>query len=217
MPRPRFERLSEKKRIRILNAAAQEFAAHGYETASLNRILETAAISKGAAYYYFDDKADLYDTTLDHCLQELAATLPQEVDHVGAERFWSHVAAFYRQQYASFSERPWILRMAKSGGRAPPEAPAEGAQAEPKVSVQGILVRIMARGQALGTVRQDLPEELLRSLAIAVDAAHDQWLYDRWADLSLSGIAAASEQVTDSLQRLLAPEVTVQRRPLLWR
>ena len=39
MPRPRFDKLAVGKRERILEAAAKEFAAHGYDGASLNRIL----------------------------------------------------------------------------------------------------------------------------------------------------------------------------------
>ena len=64
MPRPRFDKLPPDKRGRILEAAALEFAAHGFDGASLNRIISTAGISKGAAYYYFDDKADLYATVV---------------------------------------------------------------------------------------------------------------------------------------------------------
>lgn len=60
MPRPRFQKLSIEKQQAILEAAAREFSAHGYEGASINKILETAQLSKGAAYYYFDDKADLF-------------------------------------------------------------------------------------------------------------------------------------------------------------
>ena len=70
MPRPRFARLTAAKRERIMEAAAKEFAAHGYEGATLNRILVEAGISKGAAYYYFDDKADLYLTALLHYGQD---------------------------------------------------------------------------------------------------------------------------------------------------
>ncbi len=50
MPRPRFYKLPEEKRERILEAAAKEFVAHGFEGASLNQILTAAGISKGAAY-----------------------------------------------------------------------------------------------------------------------------------------------------------------------
>ncbi len=65
MPRPRFNKLAPEKRERIMEAAAKEFAAYGYEGASLNRILEQAEVSKGAAYYYFDDKADLFVSATD--------------------------------------------------------------------------------------------------------------------------------------------------------
>ncbi len=64
MPRPRFDRLDPDKRRRILAVAAEEFAARGVGNASLNRIIDHAGISKGAAYYYFDDKADLFATVI---------------------------------------------------------------------------------------------------------------------------------------------------------
>ena len=41
-------------------AALDEFAAHGFHDASLNRIIEAAGISKGSMYYYFDGKEDLF-------------------------------------------------------------------------------------------------------------------------------------------------------------
>jgi AcrR family transcriptional regulator len=50
---------------------AQEFANYGFEDASINRILENAKMSKGAAYYYFEDKADLLATTVQYCVQRL--------------------------------------------------------------------------------------------------------------------------------------------------
>ena len=89
MPRPRFNKLTEDKRTRILEAAAKEFATFGYEKASLNKILEKAGISKGAAYYYFDDKADLYTTTLLHYLQELLTDISFDASQLTAENFWS--------------------------------------------------------------------------------------------------------------------------------
>ena len=44
----------------ILRAALDEFAAHGFHDASLNRIIDAAGISKGSMYYYFDGKEDLF-------------------------------------------------------------------------------------------------------------------------------------------------------------
>ena len=63
-PRPRFETLEPARRSAILDAAAEEFAARGFEAASYNRIIERAGTSKGAMYYYFEDKADLFTTVV---------------------------------------------------------------------------------------------------------------------------------------------------------
>ena len=53
MPYPRFNKLPGEKRTKLLDIAAQEFAKYGFDDASVNRILEEAHMSKGAAYYYF--------------------------------------------------------------------------------------------------------------------------------------------------------------------
>ena len=72
MPLGRFERLDEDRRRRLLASAAQEFAAEGYEGASLGWIAEEAGFSKPAIYYYFEDKADLYATVVREVWQRLS-------------------------------------------------------------------------------------------------------------------------------------------------
>ena len=71
MPRPRFHRLAAEKQAHILAVATTEFAEHGFDGASYNRIIEKAGLSKGAMYYYFDDKTDLYGTVVQGAFQEL--------------------------------------------------------------------------------------------------------------------------------------------------
>src|SRR5210317_1665414 len=109
MPRPRFKKLPAEKRERILEASAKEFAAHGYDGASLNRILDEAGISKGAAYYYFDDKADLYATTILHYSQELMAEISFDPAQLTASNYWDEIANLYRQQLTAYAERPWVF------------------------------------------------------------------------------------------------------------
>ena len=60
MVRPRFAKLAPAQQQAILGAALDEFAAHGFHDASLNRIIDAAGISKGSMYYYFDGKEDLF-------------------------------------------------------------------------------------------------------------------------------------------------------------
>ena len=68
MPLPRFEKLDEPRKVSILTAAADEFGERGFEGASYNRIIERAGISKGAMYYYFADKDDLFRTVMNAAL-----------------------------------------------------------------------------------------------------------------------------------------------------
>ena len=80
MPRPRFAKLDPAKKEAILTAALEAFASHGFDGASYNQIIEKAGISKGAMYYYFDDKEDLFATVVRHELEDILQhfhTLPE--------------------------------------------------------------------------------------------------------------------------------------------
>ena len=205
MPRPRFNKLSAEKRERILEAAAKEFAAHGYEGASLNRILAGAGISKGAAYYYFDDKADLYTTTILHFSQELMAELSFDLAQLTAANFWDEIAKLYRQQLTAYVERPWVFGVAKAGGTPPSELPDQEPLGQLLEQAQLILVQLLRHGRKLGVVRDDLPQDLALALVVAVDDAHDRWLYDHWSQLSKADLEAAAVRASDNLRRLLSP------------
>ena len=55
----------EDSRDRILQAARQEFAAHGLGGARVDRISEQAGINKRMLYHYFGNKADLFGAVLE--------------------------------------------------------------------------------------------------------------------------------------------------------
>ena len=73
MVRPRFAKLPAEQQQAIVRAALDEFAAHGFHDASLNRVIEAAGISKGSMYYYFDGKEDLYAYVTQAELEQLFA------------------------------------------------------------------------------------------------------------------------------------------------
>src|SRR5687768_9358643 len=95
MPRPRFEKLDEERRKAILRIAAEEFAEHGYEAASYNRIIERSGLSKGAVYYYFDDKEDLYTTVLRDAMQRLVLDVGEMNAATDAASFWREFERWY--------------------------------------------------------------------------------------------------------------------------
>ncbi len=60
MPKPTFFNLPEEKRIRVVDAAIDEFANNSFQTAGVNRIVDNAGIAKGSFYQYFNDKEDVF-------------------------------------------------------------------------------------------------------------------------------------------------------------
>jgi len=58
----------EKTRDRILSAAGDEFAEHGFEGATIRAITERAGVNLAAVNYHFRDKSELYTrVVLDAC------------------------------------------------------------------------------------------------------------------------------------------------------
>jgi AcrR family transcriptional regulator len=60
MPKQTFFNLPDEKRNIIINAAIDEFAEYGLESASTNRIVANSGISKGSFYQYFEDKQEVF-------------------------------------------------------------------------------------------------------------------------------------------------------------
>ena len=61
---------SEGRRERILSAAAELFAAQGFDAAPTSRIAEQAGVPKGLLFYYFPRKRDILTTLLEERIPE---------------------------------------------------------------------------------------------------------------------------------------------------
>ena len=64
-----------ERRRQILDAATEVFADVGYHEASINAIIEKAEIARGTFYLYFESKAAVFDSILDHAMHELRARI----------------------------------------------------------------------------------------------------------------------------------------------
>ncbi|MBN1945774.1 MAG: TetR/AcrR family transcriptional regulator [Bradymonadales bacterium] len=174
-PLPRFHRLDPKKREAILRAAVETFAEHGYEEASYNQIIEKAGISKGAMYYYFDDKMDLFLTVLRHTAEEvlsLFGTLPEVQTK---EEFWSSMLDMSHKAIKYAAEHPYTLALQRTIFKLPPNLLSEVAPDIASIS-HSIWMQYLEVGQHLGAVRTDVPTDLLVVCLQALDSAVDRWM-----------------------------------------
>ena len=204
MPFSRFTKLPIEKRERLMEAGAKEFAAYGFEDASVNRILETVQMSKGAAYYYFEDKVDLYFTVIQYCTERLELNLALDISTSTAETFWPSFAELRRQTLLNSFEQPWLFAAVRSAERLTPASLQREPLATFARQVRTYVMNILKRGQELGVIRNDLPEQLLFDWQQALDAASDHWLLAHWPELDHQAIAQISDQTVDAMHRALA-------------
>lgn len=70
---------------KILAAATREFAAHGFEAASINVICQAGGISKGNMYHYFPSKESLYLACVKKTLEELTSCIRSSVKEASGQ------------------------------------------------------------------------------------------------------------------------------------
>jgi AcrR family transcriptional regulator len=187
MVRPRFANLPLPQQQAILRAALQEFAAHGFHDASLNRVIEAAGISKGSMYYYFDGKEDLYTYVAQSQLEQLFARLgpfpvPNDAD---PDAFWSTLADYYLRLITALNASPQLAVLIRSWIAAAGNPALQRAQQEMEQAVLPWMTQALAAGQRAGAVRTDLPPALLIAIIVGMGQAMDTWLITQQPDHDL--------------------------------
>jgi AcrR family transcriptional regulator len=205
MPHPRFQKLPPDKRLRIIEAAALEFAARGFERASLNRIIAAASISKGAAYYYFDVRADLFATVVLHGWQMLIPDTDLDLSRLDAGRFWPVLQDFYGDMLRKAHDQPWLTAVGKLVYGPPPSAALGSLVADQFARAHRWLAEMVARGQSIGVIRTDVPGPLVLTMVAAAAEAADRWIVDHAGTLPPNRMDDAALAVFDMLKRLVGP------------
>ncbi len=205
MSRRRFDNLDPERQQRLMDSAADEFGAYGYEAASLNRILDQSGMGKSSLYYYFEDKADLFTTLIERSiaflLSEVGGFDPRRLT---AETYWSELESLYRRTIAVMNRSVWYVKLGRMFYRLhgnPRESAPTGRMFQAARQWIGIIIE---RGQALGVVRSDLPTSLLIDAALGLGEALDRWAVAHWDELNEGErLEMASDQI-DLFRRLLA-------------
>lgn len=204
-PRPRFLSLPAERRRAILGAACAELSVHGFEKASTNRIIERAGVSKGALYYYFDDKRDLFLTTLrDATERGFEAVGPPREAH-DASGFWDALLEWYERITLFVAREPALAGLIQAT-LSPSAGPGVAALVdEYSARCRRYLRGLLARGIELGAVRDDLPLDLLSDLVLATGESHDRWALEHWDELVRNAPTTMARRLLELHIRLAAP------------
>lgn len=205
MPRPRFLKLEAAKQAAILDAARAEFSAHGYRASSQNRIIEAAGVSKGAMYYYFDDKEDLYVTVIRREFSGLGAVMVLD-DFDTVDQFWTGLEEMFMRSTAYFARSPEAIALARSVARSVGTyGPPPGFQALID-EIWAVTEQLVTRGQAVGAVRKDLPTTLIVGVAMKIGEAMDYWFAEHWTEIDPADLPALNHKLIDIFKRVADPE-----------
>lgn len=91
-----FLRLPEEKRTRFLEAAWEEFTRVNLADASINKIVQKAAIPRGSFYQYFASKDDLFDYLQQTVLEYLITEYCKYMREAGGDIFQTQISCFDR-------------------------------------------------------------------------------------------------------------------------
>ena len=116
--RTQAERSAETREA-LIAAARQLFAVHGYADVSLETIVRTAGVTRGALYHHFADKTELFAAVFERVEGEVAARMgeaiaaagqtdPVEVMRLGAG-FWLDACADPEIQRIVLVDAPAVL------------------------------------------------------------------------------------------------------------
>jgi AcrR family transcriptional regulator len=195
--------LASERRDALLGAATAEFAAHGFKGASMNRIIEQSGLSKGATYYYFDGKEDLFFTVLEGAMDKVLAAVG-DGDWGNSDDTWGSLEMFSRRMLRFFLADPQMSALLRAMP-ATTEPLASEAVAKMYAKFDGFVVGLIEHGQRRGDVREDLPFELLVRLLMTLFEALDRWMLAHLDEIDDARVDELAALVVDLVRRIAAP------------
>jgi len=205
MPTVTWARVDPARRAAIIEAAEDEFGAHGFSRGSLNVIARRAGVAKGSLFQYFADKRDLYAFITDIASQRVRAYMEDLIREVDPSRpFFEFLTDMLDGWVAYYAEHPHE--------RALHAAVTLEVDTEARVSVRNVsnrhyleVLRPLVHGaQVRGDLRADADTDALLSLLLMIFPHLALAPYMRGLDPVLGLDEPTPEQPALAVRRLVA-------------
>ncbi|GLJ60747.1 hypothetical protein GCM10017576_08760 [Microbacterium barkeri] len=199
--------LTGPHRDALIEATVVEFAAVGYEAASLNRIIRSAGISKSSFYHAVSSKAELLDAVVSALIGEVRMRWsPPDPQRFAGRAFWPLVDEVLND-LAELGAEDRALQLL---GRIfyLPAPGADDARIALLDRVREWVRQVLDVGVASGEVRADLPVDVLAAAAFGLLRGLDEWALAAPAERA----RAAADAPAALLRSMLAPERPQNRR-----
>ena len=94
----------------LIDAAREQFAAHGFAATSLRQIALVAKVTPALAHYYFKDKAGLLDAVVEDRVAPLVQAMGGAVQAAGPDPV-AALRAFVSAYTVTASKNPWLPQL----------------------------------------------------------------------------------------------------------
>lgn len=201
-----YQSPASETRERIIASAARVFGQKGFQRASLDQVAADAGLTKGAIYWHFKSKNDLYFALLDSRFQRDTSTMLGVVAGMAATTGNSSAVKLMASVFSSgleqaTSDPDWPRLFVEVMGQSrEPEVRERIAQFyEQGWDFVGRMVRDM---QAAGLIRRDIDPDMMATFWFALgDGLILAWL----SQPDRIDFSALSESILDMLWRGIAP------------
>src|SRR6266576_2464962 len=157
-------KLHNDRALRIIAAARHEFASAGFAGARLDRIARRAGVNKQLVFYYYHSKRGLFQAVLSRGARELEQALATVALAAGsAAGPLERLRAALEAQFEFLARHPDLVTLLTQAGRS---------DARPFAPAISRLVVLLAEGQGLGQVRDDVDPHLTAAQALVLMIAY---------------------------------------------
>ncbi|MBQ6909210.1 MAG: TetR/AcrR family transcriptional regulator [Synergistaceae bacterium] len=205
---------NNNKRLKLIEAAIDEFNEFGIENASYNRIIERSGMSKGSVYYHFDNKDALLAIVMEEIGERVLKAVPERDLPQNKDEFWQALWDYRQREFDFFATHIRLGRILIMSLDVPDfDIKDINNLCAPLTKLLHRQINLIKRGQELGAVRNDLCVDLIFNLMRAVDKSLCVKFFGREAEdilkMSESERRESSKNYTrlfkDLIRRMLEP------------
>jgi len=154
-------KLSNDRALRILAAAGAEFARRGFAGARVEQIARRAGVNKQLIFYYYHSKRGLFQAVLSRGAHDLEGALA--LTSAGTGRPLDRLVATLAAQFDFLTTHRDLVSVLTQAGRS---------DARPFATAINRLVVLLAEGQGLGEVRDDVDPHVAAAQALVLMIAY---------------------------------------------
>ncbi len=200
MPKETFFNLPPDKREMVFQAAVEEFAAHPYPQASVNRIVGRAGIAKGSFYQYFEDKKDLFLYCLSRMGEEKMGYLAPVLKNAPQMPFFDLLRELYLRGLRFAVEHPPYMEIGRRLLATRGTPIYEEVKAYSQQQGQRFFADLLRRAIERGDVRPDADVSLLAYLIAGLNTLLTEYYVEHVTDGHEERMQQTVEQFLDLLR-----------------